>query len=58
MYIFSVAEALGRNFLLGCLFTLRHLISFKRHRFETDKWDAEINDKTSVTSEEALTEGQ
>jgi hypothetical protein len=58
MHIFSVAEAMGRNFPMGCLFTVRHLINFTQHRFETDKWDAEINEKTYVTTEEALNERQ
>jgi hypothetical protein len=58
MHIFSVAEEMGRNFPEGCLFTVRHLINFTQQRFETDKCDAEINEKTSVTSEEASTKGQ
>jgi hypothetical protein len=57
-HIFSVAQAVGRNFPLRCLFTVRHLINFTQQRFETDKWYGEINEKTSVTTEEALTEGQ
>jgi hypothetical protein len=33
-------------------------MNFTQQKFETDKCDTEINEKTSVTSEEALTEGQ
>jgi hypothetical protein len=58
MHIFSVSEAIRRNFPLGYLFTVRHLVNFMQQRFETDKYDGEINEKTSATSEEALTEGQ
>jgi hypothetical protein len=58
MYIFGVAEVMRRNFPLGYLFTVRHLVNLTQQRFETDKCDGEINEKTSVTSEEALTEGQ